>query len=183
MVLTSLANSATGVSERRGLGSAMGSNALTAPALLALRSSPAVVQARTALDLIRSAPAVSYFAEILESHGLGQDFSAAGSFGFFIPVNGAIERVPALQLERFLADKAYARQVLLNHITDFGGMINGFGGSEGTMESQRIRTKAGYTLTLVKSSGSPRLAGYPITSTISQASNGYCHALDGVLMV
>ncbi|MBC9205228.1 fasciclin domain-containing protein [Roseomonas aerophila] len=183
MVPTSPSNSAAPTVRRRSFVLAAGGFAVAAPALLALRPSRAVAQARSALDLIKSAPAVSIFAEIIKNHGLEEEFSASGSFGFFIPVNGAIERVPALQVERFRGDKEYARKVVLNHITDFSAMINGFGGSEGTSESQRIRTKAGYSLTLVTGSGQPRLAGFPITYTNIQASNGYCHALDGVLMV
>jgi uncharacterized surface protein with fasciclin (FAS1) repeats len=182
MVLTSLANSAAGGSGRRGLGLAVGGIVLAMPALLAIRSSPAAAQARSALDLIKSAPAVSNFAEILKNHGLEQEFSAAGSFGFFIPVNGSIERASALQIERFRTDKEFARNVVLNHITDYDDVISGFGGT-GTSASQRIRTKAGNTLTLVSGGSSPpTLAGYPITYTNIRASNGYCHALDGVLM-
>jgi uncharacterized surface protein with fasciclin (FAS1) repeats len=183
MVITSLANSAAGGSGRRGLGLAVGGIVLATPALLALRSSPAAAQARSALDLIKSAPAVSSFVEILKNHGFEKEFSAAGSFGFFIPVNGAIQRVSALQIERFRADKEFARNVVLNHITNFGNIINGFGGT-GTSASQPIRTKAGNTLTLVSGGSSPpTLAGYPVTYTNIRARNGYCHALDGVLMV
>lgn len=156
---------------------------LAAPALLALRPTAAAAQGQTALDLIKSAPAVSFFAEIIKNHGLESEFSASGSFGFFVPVNGAVERVPALQVERFRRDKEYARQVVLNHITDFTRPITAFGGSERSSDSQQVRTKAGYTLTLVTGSSLPRLAGYPITYTNIQASNGYCHALDGVLLV
>ncbi len=183
MVHSSSATSATGVIGRRSLGLVAGGVALAAPALLALRPSQAVAQGQTALDLIKSAPAVSFFAEILKNHGLEREFAEAGSFGFFIPVNGAIERVPALQVERFRKDKEYAQRVVLNHITDYGGLINGFGGSNAQSDVQSVRTKAGFTLTLVTGSGIPRLAGYPITYMNIRASNGYCHALDGVLMV
>jgi uncharacterized surface protein with fasciclin (FAS1) repeats len=183
MALTSLASAAAGRIRRRGLGLAASGIVLAAPTLLAFRSSPAAAQTRSALDLIKSAPAVSNFAEILKNHGLEQEFNAAGSFGFFIPVNGAIQRASALQIERFRADKEYARNVVLNHITEFDAVISGFGGT-GTSASQRIRTKAGNTLTLVTGGSSPpTFAGYPITYTNIRASNGYCHALDGVLMV
>jgi uncharacterized surface protein with fasciclin (FAS1) repeats len=183
MVQLSSASSATSVIGRRSLGRIAGGVVLAAPSLLMLRSSPAAAQARSALDLIKTAPAVSIFADILKTHDLEQEFSSPGSFGFFVPINAAIERVPALLVERFRGDKEYARKVVLNHITDFGTMVNGFGGSERTTETQSVRTKAGYTLTLVTGSGSPRIGGYPITYTNIQASNGYCHALDGVLMI
>jgi uncharacterized surface protein with fasciclin (FAS1) repeats len=167
---------------RRRLSIAAGSAMLAAPALL--RPSPAVAQAPSALDLIKSASAVSIFAEVLKNHGLESEFSAPGSFGFFVPVNGAIEQVPALQLERFRSDKEYARKVVLNHITDFNRPITNLGGgSNSSSMSQPVRTRAGYSLTLVTGASLPRLAGYPITYTNIQASNGYCHALDGVLQI
>lgn len=167
---------------RRSLGIAAGSAMLAAPALL--RPSPAAAQAPSALDLIKFAPAVSLFAEVLKNHGLEGEFSAPGSFGFFVPVNGAIEQVPALQLEHFRSDKEYARKVVLNHITDFNRPITNLGGgSSGNSMSQTVRTRAGYNLTLVTGASLPRLAGYPITYTNIQASNGYCHALDGVLQI
>lgn len=173
----------SGVLTRRSMNIAVGAS-LLAPALLSFRAAPAVAQARTAYDLISSARAVSIFAGIIKTHGLEDEFRAAGDFGFFIPVNGGIERVPALQVERFRRDKEYARQVVLNHITDFGEVIDGFsGGREGNQEVQQVKTKAGYTLTLVTGSGIPRIGGYPITYTNIRASNGYCHAIDGVLLV
>jgi uncharacterized surface protein with fasciclin (FAS1) repeats len=173
----------SGALKRRSVAMAAGAS-LFAPAILSFRPSPAVAQEKTAYDLISSARAVSIFADIIKTHGLEDDFRAAGNFGFFIPVNGAIERVPALQVERFRRDKEYARQVILNHITDFGQMIDGFsGGREGNQELQQVKTKAGYTLTLVTGSGQPRIGGYPLTYMNIRASNGYCHAIDGVLQV
>jgi uncharacterized surface protein with fasciclin (FAS1) repeats len=169
--------------KRRSVVTAAGAS-LLAPAILAIRPSPAAAQTSTAYDLISSARAASIFAEVIKTHGLEEDFRAAGSFGFFVPVNAAIERTPALQVERFRRDKEYARQVVLNHITNFGEMINGFtGGREGNEESRQVKTKAGYTLTLVTGNGPPRIGGYPITYMNIRASNGFCHALDGVLLV
>jgi uncharacterized surface protein with fasciclin (FAS1) repeats len=157
---------------------------LLAPAIIPFRPSPAIAQTSTAYDRISSARAASIFADIIKTHGLEGEFRAQGNFGFFVPVNGAIERTPALQVERFRRDKDYARQVVLNHVTDFGEMIDGFsGGREGNQETQQLKTKAGYTLTLVTGSGTPRIGGYPITYMNIRASNGYCHAIDGVLLV
>lgn len=176
------ARSATGVIGRRCFSLATCSGLLAAPAYLALCPSAATAQARSALDLIRMAPSVSHFEEIVKNHGLEEEFSAAGDLGFFIPLNGAIEQLPSLQVERFRRDKEYARKVVLNHITDFGDVITGFSGAGGS-SSQPVRTKAGNALTLVYGSGPPKLAGYTITYTNIRASNGYCHALDGVLLV
>ncbi|MXP66048.1 hypothetical protein E0493_22140 [Roseomonas sp. M0104] len=168
---------------RRPLGVAAIGAAL-APTALSLRAVPAVAQSRTAYDLINSARAVSMFAEILKNHNLASEFSAQGDFGFFIPVDGAIERVPALVVERFRRDKEYARQIVLNHITDYTGLISMFEGQQGmTGQSQKVKTRAGYTLTLEMGAGLPRLGGYPITYTNIRGSNGYCHALDGVLLI
>lgn len=182
MINPSHADLAHGVVGRRHLALTACGALMMGPTCVALYPSTATAQARSALDLIRMAPSVSYFAEILKNHGLEEEFSAAGSFGFFIPVNGAIERVPSLQVERFRRDKEYARQVVLNHITDFTGVINGFSGVGGS-SSDSVRTRAGYTLTLVTGAGPPRIAGYPITYMNIRASNGYCHAIDGVLQV
>jgi uncharacterized surface protein with fasciclin (FAS1) repeats len=88
-----------------------------------------------------------------------------------------------LLVERFRNDKEYARQILLNHVTDFGQMINGFGGRQENQQSQPVRTRANQTWRLVTGGGIPRIGGYPITYTNVRASNGYCHAIDGVLLV
>jgi uncharacterized surface protein with fasciclin (FAS1) repeats len=164
---------------------ALGTGALLlSPAILPLYPRSASAQSRTAYDLIESARAVSIFAQIIKTHGFEDDFRAQGNFGFFIPVDAAIERTPVLLVERFRNDKEYARKVIMNHITDYGEMVNGFsGGREGNQEVQQVKTKAGYTLTLVTGSGAPRIGGYPIIYTNIRASNGYCHAIDGVLQV
>jgi uncharacterized surface protein with fasciclin (FAS1) repeats len=172
-----------GVMNRRSLILGTGGS-ITAAAMLPFIASPASAQPRTAYDLIGSARAASIFAEVIKSHGLEDQFRAQGNFGFFIPVNAAIERAPALQVERFRRDKDYAQQVILNHITDYGQMIDVFsGGSEGNQMSQRVKTRAGYTLTLVTETGAPRIGGHPIIYTNIRASNGYCHAIDGILQV
>jgi hypothetical protein len=93
MVEPSHVNCASGVIGRRCLSLAAYSALLAAPAYMAFRPSAATAQARSALDLMRLAPSVSYFAEIVKNHGLEEEFSAAGDFGFFIPLNGAIEQV------------------------------------------------------------------------------------------
>ncbi|HWL83212.1 MAG TPA: fasciclin domain-containing protein [Roseomonas sp.] len=168
---------------RRSFGVAAAGAAL-APAVLSLRSTPAVAQSRSALDLIGSARYVSIFAQVVKNHNLEEEFSAPGEFGFFIPLNAAVERVPALVVERFRRDKEYARQIVLNHITDYSGMISNVFAQQGSStDFVQVKTKAGFTLTLEMGSGLPRLAGYPITYTNIRASNGYCHALDGVLLV
>jgi uncharacterized surface protein with fasciclin (FAS1) repeats len=183
MTQQSVSRIRSGMLNRRSVAMAAGAS-LLAPALLSFRPSRAAAQTGTAYDLISSARAASIFADIIKTHGLEDEFRTGGNFGFFVPVNGAIERTPALQVERFRRDKEYARQVVLNHVTDYGEMINGFsGGREGNQESQQVKTKAGYTLTLVTGSGPPRIGGYPITYMNIRASNGYCHAIDGVLLV
>lgn len=182
MINPSHASLASGVMSRRCLNLAAYGTLLATPAYLAVRPSSATAQARSAFDLMRSAPSASHFAQIIMNHRFEEDFGKDGDFGFFIPLNGAIEQLPALQVERFRRDRDYARQVVLNHITDFGEVINGFSGVGGAL-TQPVRTKAGYTLTLVYGSGPPRIAGYNITYTNIRASNGYCHALDGVLLV
>jgi uncharacterized surface protein with fasciclin (FAS1) repeats len=171
-----------GVLKRRSVAIAAGAS-LLAPAILPFYPSPATAQTGTAYDLIEAAPPVSIFAELIKTHGLEGEFRSQGSFGFFVPVNEAIERSPALLVERFRNDKEYARQILLNHVTDFGQMINGFGGRQENQQSQPVRTRAGQTLRLVTGGGIPRIGGYPITYTNVRASNGYCHAIDGVLLV
>ena len=144
---------------RRALGIAA-AGTLFAPAVLSLRAAPAAAQSRTAFDLISAARAVSLFAAIIKNHDLASEFSAAGNYGFFVPVNAAVERVPALVVERFRRDKEYARQIVLNHITDYDEAITTFG-QQGNQseESQQVKTKAGYTLTLVTGNGPPRLGG------------------------
>ena len=110
---------------RRMLGLA-GGVALFTPAILFLPLREARAQARSAYDLISSAPAVSGFAQIIKTHGMEDAFQAPGEFGFFVPVNTALERTSPMQLERFRTDKEFARQILLNHITDYDGLVSAF---------------------------------------------------------
>lgn len=159
-----------------------GSMALLAPAILSGPSRPARAQARNAYDLIGSSPAVSGFAQIIKTHGMEEAFQAPGAFGFFVPLNAALERTSALQLERFRADKAYARQIILNHITDYEGLVSAFIG-QGTGSTTQVRTKAGKSLMLTTGVGTPRIDGQTITYSNIPASNGRCHAIDGVRMV
>jgi uncharacterized surface protein with fasciclin (FAS1) repeats len=170
---------------RRTFGIAAG-GALLAPAILSVRATPATAQgqASTAYDMISSARTTMIFAEVIKNHGLENEFRAPGRFGFFVPLDSAVERLPALQVERYRRDKELARKTVLNHITDFAdpiGNLMAFG--EGSWDTRRIRTKAGYTLTLVTGGGQPRIGGHTILYTNMPASNGYAHGLDGILEV
>jgi uncharacterized surface protein with fasciclin (FAS1) repeats len=137
-------------------------------------------EGRTAYDLISRTPAVSIFAEVIRNHGLEEHFST-GRHGYFIPVGEAIERLPALQVERYRSDRELARQTVLNHVTDFLQPISGWAGAEYN-ESFRVTTLAGRRYTLVVSNMKlPRIAGHPITYMNYRASNGLCHAIDGIL--
>ncbi|KAA2211220.1 fasciclin domain-containing protein [Teichococcus oryzae] len=165
---------------RRMLGLA-GGVALFTPAILFLPLHEARAQARSAYDLISSAPAVSGFAQIIKTHGMEEAFQAPGEFGFFVPVNTALERTSPMQLERFRTDKEFARQIILNHITDYDGLVSAFIG-QGTGTTTQVKTKAGKSLTLTTGVGVPSIGGQPITYANIPASNGRCHAIDGVLM-
>jgi hypothetical protein len=137
-------------------------------------------EGRTALDLINRTPAVSHFAEFIKNLGLEEQFST-GQHGFFIPVNEAVERMPALQVERYRSDKELGRLTVLNHITDFTQPISGWSG-DAWRASAPVKTLAGRTLTINASGMSiPRIAGHPITYMNYRVRNGMCNAIDGVL--
>jgi uncharacterized surface protein with fasciclin (FAS1) repeats len=142
---------------------------------------PAAAQgSRTALELINGTPAVSHFAEFIKNLGLEEQFST-GQHGYFIPVDAAVERIPALQVDRYRSDKELGRQTVLNHVTDFTNPITGWSGFAWS-DSARVKTLAGRTLTIASSGMSiPRIGGYPITYMNYRVSNGMCHAIDGVL--
>jgi uncharacterized surface protein with fasciclin (FAS1) repeats len=142
---------------------------------------PAAAQeGRTALDLINRTPAVSHFAEFIKNLGLEEQFSS-GRHGYFIPVDAAVERIPALQVERYRSDKELGRQTVLNHVTDFTQPIAGWAGFQ-TSEIFRVRTLAGRNVTVnVTGLRLPTIGGHPITYMNYRASNGLCHAIDGVL--
>lgn len=141
----------------------------------------AAQQRRTALDLIDATRGVSTFAEIIRNHRLEETFRT-GRHGYFVPSNEAIERLPALRLERLRSDPETAKQTVLNHVTDFTRVITAFGNE--WSESVTVRTLAGrrYTLT-VASMKQPRLNDIPISYTNYRVANGYCHAIDGVLFL
>lgn len=170
---------------RRAFGIAAG-GALLAPAILAVRAAPAAAQGapQTAYDLIAAARTTTIFADVIKTHGLEEEFRASGRFGFFVPLDSAVERLPALQIERLRRDKELARKTALNHITDFAEPVSTFAAfREGSWDTRRVKTKAGYTLTLVTGGGPPRIGGHTILYTNIPASNGYCHGLDGVLEI
>ena len=63
-----------------------------------------------ALELINRTPAFSYFADFfIKNQGLQEQFST-GQYGYFIPVDAAVERIPALQVDRYRSDKELGRQ-------------------------------------------------------------------------
>jgi uncharacterized surface protein with fasciclin (FAS1) repeats len=172
---------------RRALGIVAG-GALLAPAILSVRAAPAAAQAQgavpTAYDLISSSRTTTIFADVIKTHGLEAEFRAPGRFGFFVPLDSAVERLPALQVERFRRDKELARKTVLNHITDYSDPINALVAfQEGSWDTRRLKTRAGYTLTLVTGGGQPRIGGHTILYTNIPAANGYCHGLDGVLEI
>jgi len=156
--------------------------ALGAPVLLS--PFPAVAQAKpeTADALIRSAVRVSLFADAIKEHGLESAFRAQGRFGFFIPLNSAMEKLAGGTIERLRRDKEYARQVILNHITDFAGAITFMGKLENSRDLRNVKTMAGNTLQITTGGGPPRIGGQPIVYNNIRASNGMCHAIDGVLL-
>lgn len=173
---------------RRRFGRAVAGGMLALPAILAPTSSAVAQQARgqarTAYDLIVSAKLVSIFSEAIRKNGAEAEFRAAGRFGFFVPLDSAVEKLPAAQLERFRSDKEFARQLLFNHITDFSGAITIFGKpQESSWETRNVRTKAGRTVPLVTGGGPARIGSQPVVYSNIRASNGMCHAIDGVLMV
>jgi uncharacterized surface protein with fasciclin (FAS1) repeats len=141
----------------------------------------AAQEGRSALDLIDATPGVSIFAEIVRNHKLEERFTT-GRHGYFVPTNQAIERLPGLRLERLRGDPETARQTVLNHVTDYTRVITSFGNE--WSESVGVQTLAGrrYTLT-VASMKQPRLNDIPILYMNYRVSNGYCHAIDGILML
>lgn len=134
---------------------------------------------RSALDLIDATRGVSLFAQIIRNHKLEESFKT-GRHGYFVPTNEAIERLPALRLEGLRNDAEAARQLVLNHVTDFTGVISTFGNEWN--ESVNVQTLAGrrYTLT-VAAYRQPRLNDIPVLYMNYRVANGYCHAIDGVL--
>ena len=102
----------------------LGLTGLTALATPFILRHAAAQEGRTALELINRTPAVSYFAEFIKNQGLQEQFST-GQYGYFIPVDAAVERIPALQVDRYRSDKELGRQTVLNHVTDFTRPIAG----------------------------------------------------------
>ena len=158
----------------------LGLTGLTTLAIPFIFRRAAAQEGRTALELINRTPAVSYFAEFIKNQGLEEQFST-GQHGYFIPVDAAVERIPALQVDRYRSDKELGRQTVLNHVTDFTRPIAGWAG-DNTSESFRVKTLAGRTVTIsVSGMKLPTIGGHPITYMNYRVSNGMCHAIDGVL--
>jgi uncharacterized surface protein with fasciclin (FAS1) repeats len=163
--------------QRRTIGAGL---LLVAPQLIA-RPAAAQKKGRTALDLINATRGVSIFAEVIRNHRLEEPFQT-GRHGYFIPSDEAIERLEALKIERLRKDPETARQTILNHVTDFTRVITAFGNDWN--ESVPVRTLAGQRYTLaVASMKQPRLNNIPVSYTNYRVSNGYCHAIDGVLLL
>jgi uncharacterized surface protein with fasciclin (FAS1) repeats len=150
---------------------------LAAPSLV---RRAAAQEGRSAIDLIDATAGVSLFAQIIRNHRLEEPFTS-GRHGYFVPTNEAIERLPALRLERLRGDPEAARQAVLNHVTDYTRVISAFGNEWN--ESVGVQTLAGrrYTLT-VAANKQPRLNDIPVLYMNYRVANGYCHAIDGILM-
>lgn len=150
---------------------------LLAPSLVREASAQ---EGRTALDLIDATRGVSLFAQIVRNHKLEEAFRT-GRHGYFIPTNEAIERFPALRLERLRDDPEAARRTVLNHVTDFTGVITNFGYE--WSETVNVQTLAGkrYPLT-VAAMKQPRIGDIPVLYMNYRVANGFCHAIDGVLL-
>jgi len=141
----------------------------------------AAQQRRTALELIDATRGVSTFAEIIRNHRLEESFRT-GRHGYFVPSNEAIERLPALRLERLRSDPETAKQTVLNHVTDFTRVITAFGNEWSESVAVRTLARRRYTLA-VASMKQPRLNDIPVSYTNYRVANGYCHAIDGVLFL
>lgn len=155
--------------------------AIATLALPSLVRNAAAEEGRTALSLIDATAGVSIFAEIVRNHKLEEAFTT-GRHGYFVPTNEAIERLSQLRLERLRRDPEIARQTILNHVTDFTRVITAFGNE--WSESVGVQTLAGrrYNLT-VGSMKQPRLNDVPVLYMNYRVANGYCHAIDGILML
>jgi uncharacterized surface protein with fasciclin (FAS1) repeats len=154
---------------------------MTTCALPSLIRRAVAQERRSALELINKTPGLSIFAEIIKNHKLEESFTT-GRHGYFVPTNPAIEKLPGIRLERLRSDPEAARQTILNHATDFTRVISGFGNDWN--EATVVRTLAGRRYTLVVAANKqPRLNDIPIIYMNYRVSNGYCHAIDGILML
>ena len=71
---------------------------------------------------------------------------------------------------------------MLNDVTDFTRVISAFGNE--WSESATVRTLTGRRYTLaVASMKQPRLNDIPVSYMNYRVANGYCHAIDGVLLL
>jgi uncharacterized surface protein with fasciclin (FAS1) repeats len=153
---------------------------------LGLLAAPFVIpaaraEARNAMQMMEGVATISIFFEAVKSHGLESEFTAAGSFGFWVPVNHGIEALPSGLFRRLERDREYARETILNHISTSARPI-AWGGNM-LSETVSLRSKAGNRLSVSLGTGMPRINGQPILRANIPASNGLMFGIDGVLQV
>lgn len=156
--------------------------AIAAPMLAApLLPGPARAQgAGTAHDVILRTPLASRFAELIALAGLQGEFTVAGPISVFVPVNAAIDALPADMINRLRGDRSALQQLVRNHVTDFYSRLDMGGNLESGMTDE-FRSKAGRSMSLRNAGGAPTINGVPIITANIAARNGILHGIGAVL--
>jgi uncharacterized surface protein with fasciclin (FAS1) repeats len=145
--------------------------AAEAAAAAAAAATPSIVTIAT------GSPDHTTLVAALQAADLVTTLSGEGPFTVFAPVNAAFEKLPAGTVENLLKpeNKQALADILLHHVT-----AGSFDGSQFT-DGQVVTMVGTKTVTVRKDATDLYVGGAKVVASV-QASNGWVHVVDGVIL-
>ncbi len=110
--------------------------------------------------------------------GLAETLSGPGPFTVFAPTDAAFAKLPAGTIDALLADKEKLASILTYHVISGKVIASDITSSNGA----RPATINGQKLDITVRAGNVYVNGAQVTMTDVQASNGFIHVINGVLL-
>ena len=139
-----------------------------------IASAAFAVQAKDIVDTAVAAGSFKTLATALQAAGLVDTLKGKGPFTVFAPTDEAFAKVPKVDLDALLADKAKLTKVLTYHVVPGKVMAS-------DVKAGKVKTVEGSELT-VSTSGGVMVDGAHVVKTDIAADNGVIHVIDSVIM-
>lgn len=136
-----------------------------------------MLSAAHAKDIVDTAAAAGNFttlATALKAAGLVETLKGPGPFTVFAPTDAAFAKIPAVQLQALLMDKAKLTAVLTYHVVSGKVMAK-------DVKAGMVKTVQGSSLNLT-TTGGVKVDKANVTTTDIVADNGVIHVIDSVIM-
>ncbi len=145
--------------------------------IAALTISFCLTSAANAKDIVDTAVSAGNFktlATALQAAGLVGTLKGQGPFTVFAPTDAAFAKIPKVQLDALLADKAKLTAVLTYHVVSGTVMSK-------DVKAGMVKTVQGSSLT-VTTMGGVKVDGANVTAVDIIADNGVIHVIDTVVL-